>query len=63
MFINGRVELAVNPDQAETDKLLTQLKEYHNDISAAYKQAEVDSDEDFIRLTGLLKENLYSWWD
>ena len=62
-FVNGRIELAESPNQAETDKLLTQLKEYHKDIGAAYRQAEVDSDEDFARLSDLLKENLYSWWD
>ena len=62
-FFNGRFELTASPDQTETDKLLTQIKGYHKDIGVAYRQAEVDSDEDFERLSNLLKENLYSWWD
>ena len=62
-YVNSRIELTVSPDQAETDKLLAQIEEYHKDIDAAYRQAEVDSDEDFERLSNLLKENLYSWWD
>ena len=60
---NGKFELTASPNKAETDKLLAQLEEYHKDITAAYRQAEVDSDEDFERLNNLLKENLYSWWD
>ena len=62
-FVNGRFELALSPDQVETDKLLAQIKEYHKAVSAAYLQAEIDSDEDFERLSKLLKENLYTWWD
>ncbi|MCL2153146.1 MAG: hypothetical protein FWH57_09370, partial [Oscillospiraceae bacterium] len=62
-FVNGRLELTVSPDQTETDMLLVQLREYHEDISAAYLRAELDSEDDFERLNNLLKENLYSWWD
>ena len=62
-FVNGRFELTVSPDQTETNMLLVQLKAYHKDIGAAYLRAELDSDEDFERLSNLLKENLYSWWD
>ena len=62
-FVNGRFELADSPDQHETVRLLKELREYHKEIHNAYKQAEIDSDEDFERLSWLMKENLYSWWD
>lgn len=62
-FINGRFELANSPDQAETDRLLAQLMQYHEEVENAYRQAEVDSEKDFERLGKLLKENLYTWWD
>lgn len=62
-FVEGRFELKDSPDQGETDRLLAEVHKYHEEITAAYKQAEVDSDEDFERLGQLLKENLYSWWD
>ena len=63
VFAAERFELADSPDQIETDKLLAKLSRYHEEIEAAYRQAEVDSDNDFERLGFLLKENLYSWWD
>jgi hypothetical protein len=62
-FIKGRLSLVTSPDQAETDRLLAELMQYHKDIDSAYKQAEADSEKDFDRLGQLLKENLYSWWD
>lgn len=62
-FINGIFELTTSPDQAETDRLLEELREYHREIDTAYKQAETDSDSDFEKLGRLLKENMYSWWD
>lgn len=63
VFINGIFELTTSPDQAETDKLLDEIRTYHQEIEAAYKQAEADSDNDFDKLGQLLKENLYTWWD
>ena len=62
-FINGKFELVTSPDQIETDRLLDELKKYHDETTAAYLLAETDSDKDFERLKQLLKENLYSWWD
>ena len=62
-FVDGRFTLAESPDQAETDRLLAEVKQYHEDIANAYRQAGADSDADFARLAELLKENLYSWWD
>ncbi|MCL2007160.1 MAG: hypothetical protein FWG77_03655 [Treponema sp.] len=62
-FVNGRFQLAESPDKDETERLLTQLEKYHEELANANKQAEVDSDRDFERLGQLLKENLYSWWD
>ena len=62
-FINGRFELETSPNQDETNRLLAELEEYHKEVDNAYKQAEVDSSDDFDRLGKLLKENLYSWWD
>jgi len=62
-FINGRFQQTESPDQNETDMLLDQLKKYHEEISHAYKQGELDSDKDFNRLGQLLKDNLFSWWD
>ena len=62
-FIDGRLELAESPDQVGTDKLLAELHKYKEEISAAYEQAEADSDKDFERLGQLLKEHLYTWWD
>jgi len=62
-FVNGRFELADSPDQTETDRLLAELMKYHEELSNAYKQAEIDSEKDFERLGKLLKENFYSWWD
>ena len=63
VFAAERFELADSPDKIETDRLLSELSRYHEEIEAAYRQAEVDSDNDFERLGLLLKENLYSWWD
>ena len=62
-FINGRFELVNSPNQAETDRLLAELREYHKEIDTAYKQAEIDSDKNFEKLGRLLKENMYKWWD
>ena len=62
-FINGKLELVESPDQAETNRLLTELHQYHGDIQNAYQQAVSESDVDFDRLGELLKENMYSWWD
>ena len=62
-FINGRFQLVNSPNQAETNRLLAELREYHKEIDAAYKQAEIDSDKDFEKLGRLLKENMYKWWD
>ena len=62
-FINGRFQPTESPDQNETNKLVNQLKNYHIEISNAYKQGELDSDKDFDRLGQLLKDNLFSWWD
>lgn len=62
-FINGKFELTQSPDQTETDKLLNQMDNYHEEIQKAYEQGKIDSDKDFARLHELLKDNLYSWWD
>ena len=62
-FINDRFEVIESSDQKETDKLLAELDNYYIEIDDAYKQAELDSDNDFNRLGHLLKENLYTWWD
>jgi len=62
-FIDGKFELASSPDQDETDRLLSELNQYHKDIENAHHQAEVDSDADFALLAELLRENMYSWWD
>ena len=62
-FVNGRFQLAESPDKNETDRLLTELENYHVELANAYKQAEIDSEKDFEHLGQLLKENLYSWWD
>ena len=62
-FVNGRFELADSPNDSETNRILSELARYHSDVSAAYRQAEADSDSDFERLGQLLKDNLYSWWD
>jgi len=62
-FINGRFQLIDSPDQYETNRLLEQLKKYHEEIDNAYKQGNLDSDKDFDRLGQLLKDNLFSWWD
>jgi len=62
-FADGRFELAGSPDQAETDRLLAELRQYHEDTQNAYKQAELESNADFARLGELLRENMYSWWD
>jgi hypothetical protein len=62
-FINGKFQITKSPDQNETDRLLAELENYHSDLTNAYKQAGIDSDNDFDRLGQLLKDNLYSWWD
>ncbi|MDR2560162.1 MAG: hypothetical protein LBC63_00095, partial [Holophagales bacterium] len=60
-FVDGKLELAASPDQHETNRLLEELHQYHQDIQNAFEQAEKDLDEDFDRLHRLLKENLYTW--
>ena len=62
-FIDGRFQCIESPDQNETNRLLTQLDKYQEERSNAYKQGHQDSDKDFDRLSKLLKDNLYSWWD
>ena len=62
-FVDGKFELAYSLNQTETDRLLAELVNYHEEINNAYKQAEIDSDKDFERLGELLKENLYTWWN
>jgi hypothetical protein len=62
-FLGGGFILAESPDQKETDRLLNELEKYHKELENAYKQANIDSDNDFERLCQLLKDNLYSWWD
>ena len=62
-FVNGRFELTESPNQLETERLLTELRNYHSERDAAYRQAEVDSEADFERLHLLFKEHLYTWWD
>lgn len=62
-FVDGKFKLADSPDQCETDRLLSELRQYREELNNAYKQAEADSDKDFDRLGQLLKENLYKWWD
>jgi len=61
-FVNGRFERVKSPDQKETNRLIAELKRYHKEMDNAYKQAEIDSEKDFERLSLLLKDNLYSWW-
>lgn len=62
-FVDGKFELTQSPDQAETDRLLAQLKQYYIDTENAYHQAKAESDADFARLAALLREHMYSWWD
>jgi len=62
-FVDGKFELVNSPHQIETDRLLTEITKYHEEISNTYIEAENDSDNDFEMLCQLLKENLYSWWD
>jgi len=62
-FIDNRFEIKKSPNQKETDKVLAELDNYYIEVDDAYKQAELDSDNDFNRLGHLLKENLYTWWD
>jgi hypothetical protein len=62
-FINGSFELADSPNQTETDRLLAELMKYHEEVDIAYKQGDIDSEQDFERLGELLKENFYTWWD
>lgn len=62
-FVNGSFELASSPDPNETSRLLNELARYNGEVESAYEFAEYESDKDFERLSILLKENLYSWWD
>ena len=62
-FVDGKFMTAKSPGQAETDRLLTQLQQYHEDTQVAFCQAQTESDADFARLFELLREHLYSWWD
>jgi hypothetical protein len=62
-FVCGKLELVKSPDCFETDRLLNEVKNYHEDTLDAYKQAELASKNDFEALHILMKDNLYSWWD
>lgn len=62
-FVGGRFELVASPDQAETDRLLVEIRQYHKDLGDADTQAAANLDKDFKLLAELLKENLYTWWD
>ena len=62
-FIDGKFRKIKSPNQAETDKILAQIDQYHVDIQEAYRLAEADLNRDFARLGRLLKENIYTWWD
>jgi hypothetical protein len=62
-FVDDKFELAESPDPAETDRLLAELRQYHIDKEAAYRQAGDESDADFARLAELLHRNLFDWWD
>ena len=62
-FIDGTFTLVSSPDNDETDRLLSEIRQYHAELHAAYQQAEADSDKDFDKLGQLLKDHLYSWWD
>jgi hypothetical protein len=62
-FVNGRFTLTKSPDENETNRILAELEKYHEEITNVYKQAEIDSNNDFDCLCQLLKDNLYSWWD
>ena len=62
-FCKGKFQLTESPDQNETNRLLTQLEQYHVDIKKAYEKGSSNSDRDFERLGQLLKDHLYSWWD
>jgi hypothetical protein len=44
-------------------RLLAQLDKYQEEVTNAYKQAEVDVQKDFDKLNRLLKEYMYQWWD
>jgi hypothetical protein len=39
------------------------MDRYEKEVTQAYEQAEMDSVNDFERLSQLLKDNLYSWWN
>jgi len=62
-FVDRKFELITSPDQQSTDQLLSEIRQYRDELSAAYKLAEVDSDKDFECLGQLLKDNLYTWRD
>ena len=62
-FVNGKLELVESPDRFETDRLLGEIKNYHEDTLDAHSQAEKASQNDFEALHILLMDNLYSWWD
>ncbi len=62
-LIGGRCEPAESPDRQETDRLLDMIRQYEREVKNAYRQAELDSDENFEKLGRLLKDNLYTWWD
>jgi len=62
-FIDDRFELAESPNQIETERLLSQLRDYRAERDAAYRQAEVGCEADFEKLHLLFKEHLYTWWD
>ena len=62
-FEDGVFTQKESPDQRETDRLLDELRSYHQDQKLAYEQAEKNAETDFTRLGQLLREHLYTWWD
>jgi len=62
-FVNSRLKLAESPHLNETNRLLTEIVKYNDELRNAYKQANMDFEKDIDRLGQLLKENLYTWWD
>jgi len=62
-FINSVFTLTESPNQNETDKIISRMKQYHIDYKEATKQGKLDKDRDMQRLFKILENNFYSWWD
>jgi hypothetical protein len=62
-FIDRKFELTDSPDQNETNRILAEIDSYYKDFRNACEQANLDFEKDVERLSELLKENLYTWWD